>query len=123
MARGLLLEMRNGGNLPKNFPTIDAITMRANQLTAVTSIKSMDIANSYSNAGSLQSKLQGHINQVANFSKGTLGGVTVTMGPNTQRNLTVAISGIGNPAQQQALINASSYASKMNVNLQYQLQR
>ena len=87
--RGLAIEERLGGNLPKNFPVIDKL-----ENGVATSIKSIDVtAKSYRAGTNLLSTLNGYINKLADFTVGTKGKFTVQQGVDfTQKNLQVAIN-------------------------------
>ncbi|WDZ87372.1 RHS repeat-associated core domain-containing protein [Micromonospora cathayae] len=115
-ARGLAIEAKLGGNLPKNFPTIDKF---ANGVA--TSIKSVDLsAKSYQNAGRLTSLGKGYVDKVAGFAQNgasvSHGGTTITGSQVTGRALDIAVPrGVGSAAQQNALNNIVQYGASKGV--------
>jgi RHS repeat-associated protein len=111
-ARGLEIEDMLGGNLPKNFPTIDRF---ANGVA--TSIKSIDLtAPTYQNVGRLTSRLNGYIDSAAGFNGATFNGVAITPGQITSRGLDIAIQpGVASAAQTAALNDAIAYGASQGV--------
>ncbi len=111
--RGFAIEAELGANLPRNFPTIDKFDNGA-----ATSIKSLDLnANSYQNSGALTSTVNGYIDKVAGFNGASSGGVEITAGEVTSRELQLAVPGAGTAAQQAALRASSEYAAQQGVKL------
>lgn len=86
--RGLAIERALGGNLPKNFKTIDKLVDGV-----ATSIKSVDLtATSYNKGNGLLSTLKGYVNKLDNFTNYALDGVQVREGIEyTSKALEVAI--------------------------------
>ncbi|WP_320069111.1 pre-peptidase C-terminal domain-containing protein [Micromonospora sp. RTGN7] len=114
--RGLAIEAKLGGNLPRSFPTIDRFANGT-----ATSIKSVDLtAKSYQTAGQLTSRLQGYVDKAAGFLKNntqvTWDGRTITQGQVTARELEIAIqSGKASAAQQSALNQVVQYGAQKGV--------
>ena len=111
-ARGFAVEEQLGGNLVKNFPTIDKFVDGA-----ATSIKSMDLgAPTYQNAARITSKLEGYIDKVAGFNGNiTWGGDTV--GAVTSRALELGIPPGATSAQMNAIQQAIQYGASRGVNV------
>jgi RHS repeat-associated protein len=109
-ARGFKIEEELGGNLPKNFPTIDKFINGT-----ATSIKSIDLgAKSYESASALKSLLKGYIDKVAGFSGNmTWGGATV--GNVTSRVLEVGIPPGATSAQMNVINQMIQYAAGKGV--------
>ncbi len=112
--RGLQIEARLGGNLPRSFPTIDKF-----ENGVVTSIKSVDLTGAtYQNTASLTSRLRGYVDKVANFKNASFDGTTIRARDVTQRALQVAIQpGVASPAQQAVLDQLAQYAKSKGVKL------
>ncbi|HZM74343.1 MAG TPA: RHS repeat-associated core domain-containing protein [Candidatus Limnocylindrales bacterium] len=109
-ARGFAVEERLGGNLVKNFPTIDKYINGV-----ATSIKSLDLgAPTYQNAAKITSRLKGYIDKLSGFSGNmTWGGDTV--GNVTSRVLEVAVPPGGTAAQMSAIQQMIQYGASKGV--------
>ncbi len=112
--RGLEIEARLGGNLPKAFPTIDKF---ANGIA--TSIKSIDLAApSYQSAGRLAGTLDRYVASVAKFNGASFDGTIIKAGQITGRELQVAVpQGSMSAAQQEVFDAAVQRAAQQNVKL------
>jgi RHS repeat-associated protein len=110
--RGFVIEDALGGNLPKNFPTID---IYANG--TATSIKSIDLtAPSYQSASRLTSRLNGYVRDVASFEGATFSGTRISSGSTTSRELVIAVpEGVATEVQQAALIDIVQYGASKGV--------
>ncbi|NBE84082.1 RHS repeat-associated core domain-containing protein [Micromonospora rubida] len=113
--RGLAIEAKLGGNLPRSFPTIDRFANGT-----ATSIKSVDLtAKSYQTAGQLTSRLQGYVDKAAGFAKSnpvTWDGVTIRPGQVAARELEIAVQrGAATSAQQNALNQIVQYGAQKGV--------
>ncbi|WP_018680390.1 hypothetical protein [Actinokineospora enzanensis] len=110
--RGLEIEARLGGNLPRSFPTIDKF-----EHGVATSIKSVDLtAATYQNTGALASRLEGYVDKVAGFNGATFDGTVIRSSQVTDRVLQVAIQpGVASPAQRAILTQLRQYAAAKNV--------
>jgi len=102
LERGLEIEGRLGGNLPKNFPVIDRFANGAAE-----SIKSIDVTTKTGrNLSAFRSTLKGYVNKVANFEGGQLSGVRVKPTDITRRVLTVAVQDGKVTSPQQKVLNS-----------------
>ncbi|WP_035303428.1 hypothetical protein [Actinokineospora inagensis] len=112
--RGLEIEARLGGNLPRSFPTIDKF-----ENGVATSIKSVDLsAATYQNTSALTSRLAGYVDKVSGFNGATFDGTVIRSGQVTDRVLQVAIQpGVASPAQRAVLTQLQAYATSKNVRL------
>jgi RHS repeat-associated protein len=110
--RGLAIEARLGGNLPRSFPVIDKW---ANGVA--TSIKSIDLSlPTYARASALASRIRGYINAVAGFNGATWGGVNITANQIGSRVLELAVPrGVATPAQLQVLQDMVQYGALRGV--------
>lgn len=113
--RGLAIEAKLGGNLPRSFPTIDRFANGT-----ATSIKSVDLtAKSYQTAGQLTSRLQGYVDKAAGFAKSnpvSWDGVTIRPGQVAARELEIAVQrGTATSAQQNALNQIVQYGAQRGV--------
>ncbi|MFJ6194802.1 pre-peptidase C-terminal domain-containing protein [Micromonospora sp. NPDC092111] len=113
--RGLAIEAKLGGNLPRSFPTIDRFANGT-----ATSIKSVDLtAKSYQSAGQLTSRLQGYVDKAAGFAKSNpvkWDGVTIRPGQVAARELEIAVQrGAATSAQQNALNQIVQYGAQKGV--------
>ncbi|MFI9639121.1 RHS repeat-associated core domain-containing protein [Micromonospora sp. NPDC051925] len=113
--RGLAIEAKLGGNLPRSFPTIDRFANGT-----ATSIKSVDLtAKSYQSAGQLTSRLQGYVDKAAGFAKSNpvkWDGVTIRPGQVAARELEIAVPrGAATSAQQNALNQIVQYGAQKGV--------
>ena len=118
--RGRLIERIFGTNLPSNYPVIDRV-VQGSGLAAqeIVSTKSLNLgAASYQTGGAILSRLTGYINSLVNFSGRNWAGVNVTVGPNTQRVLELAIPATGaTQVQLNALSQAAQLAQQRGVTL------
>ncbi|QDY07874.1 hypothetical protein FJK98_12430 [Micromonospora sp. HM134] len=113
--RGLAIEAKLGGNLPRGFPTIDRFANGT-----ATSIKSIDLtAKSYQSAGQLTSRLQGYVDKVADFatsSKVDWAHRTIRPGEVTARELEIAVQrGAATGAQRNTLNQIVQYGAQKGV--------
>jgi hypothetical protein len=118
--RGRIIERIFGTNLPSNYPVIDRVVQGAGPAAQqIVSTKSIDLgAASYQGGSAVLSRLTQYINSLANFGGRTWGGVNVTVGPNTQRVLEVAIPASGaTQTQLNQLSQAAQLAQQQGINL------
>ncbi|SBT46045.1 pre-peptidase C-terminal domain-containing protein [Micromonospora narathiwatensis] len=113
--RGLAIEAKLGGNLPRSFPTIDRFANGT-----ATSIKSVDLtAKTYQSASQLSSRLTGYVDKAAGFAKNnavTWDGVTIRPGQVAARELEIAIPrGTATAAQQNVLNQIVQYGASKGV--------
>jgi len=111
-ARGLEVEARLGGNLPRSFPTIDVFSKGT-----ATSIKSVDLtAATYQSAGRLSSRLTGYVDSVAGFNGASYAGRTVAASDVMARELVVAIQpGVASSMQLGVLDDIVRYGASQGV--------
>jgi RHS repeat-associated protein len=133
-ARGLMIEGHLGGNLPRNFMTIDkASTPEASgESRVITSIKSLNTNNpSYQAPGAIYDQLAvnklypsgrvqlAYIVSLNEFETHTRGGKTITAGPSTQRVLQLAIPTTPLTNEQWSdIFSAEIVARQQNISLQ-----
>lgn len=112
--RGLEIEAKLGGNLPRSFPTIDKWGNGV-----ATSIKSVDLsAATYQNTGALESKIRGYVDTMAAFKGASFDGVAVRLRDIRARALEVAIQpGVATAAQKAVLKQVTKYATSKGVQL------
>ncbi|MFC0005790.1 pre-peptidase C-terminal domain-containing protein [Micromonospora siamensis] len=112
--RGLAIEAKLGGNLPRSFPTIDRFANGT-----ATSIKSVDLgAKTYQSAAKLTSRLKGYVDKAAGFAKSnpvTFDGVTIRPGQVAARELEVVVPRGATAAQQNALNQIVQYGAQKGV--------
>ncbi|MFG3685498.1 RHS repeat-associated core domain-containing protein [Micromonospora sp. NPDC047740] len=113
--RGLAIEAKLGGNLPRSFPTIDRFANGT-----ATSIKSVDLsAKTYQSASQLTSRLQGYVDKAAGFAKNnpvTWDGVTIRPGQVAARELEIVVPrGTATAAQQNVLNQIVQYGAGKGV--------
>ncbi len=115
--RGLVYEAARGGNLPKNFPTIDKVLNGT-----VTSIKTIDVnLPGYLNKPSqLKSTLKGYVNKLADFEGAKLQNVSVSGSDITQRVLQVGIPQKVSKAQQAIFNQIKAYGATKNVKVVFE---
>ncbi|HKT00837.1 MAG TPA: pre-peptidase C-terminal domain-containing protein [Rugosimonospora sp.] len=109
--RGLAIEEKLGGNLPRSFPVIDRFANGT-----ATSIKSIDLAApTYQRLSALRSLVKGYINKVAGFNGASFDGVTITASDISSRALDIAIpKGVATPAQMQVLQDMVTYGAGLS---------
>ncbi|MCW3842175.1 DUF6531 domain-containing protein [Micromonospora yasonensis] len=112
--RGLAIEAKLGGNLPRSFPTIDRFANGT-----ATSIKSVDLgAKTYQSAANLTSRLKGYVDKAAGFAKSNpvrFDGVTIRPGQVAARELEVVVPRGATAAQQNALNQIVQYGAQKGV--------
>ncbi|MFG2054805.1 RHS repeat-associated core domain-containing protein [Micromonospora sp. NPDC048930] len=112
--RGLAIEAKLGGNLPRSFPTIDRFANGT-----ATSIKSVDLgAKTYQSAAKLTSRLKGYVDKAAGFAKSnpvSFDGVTIRPGQVAARELEIVVPRGATAAQQNALNQIIQYGAQKGV--------
>jgi len=85
--RGLAVEEKLGGNLPKNFPVVDRFTNGV-----ATSIKSVDLAaKTYNKGNGLLNLLKGYVNKLDGFGGALRQGINLNSGNMSAKALEIAI--------------------------------
>jgi RHS repeat-associated protein len=109
--RGLAIEEKLGGNLPKNFKTFDKF-----EEGSATSIKSLDLdAKSYQSSSKVYSRVKKYVCEIDKFNGAKLSGVQIMPGDIQARALDLAVPHLGSEAQQAGLRRATEYAESLNI--------
>jgi RHS repeat-associated protein len=121
LQRGFTIEKMLGGDLPNGFPIIDKV-----KDGVATSIKSIDVTlSSYNKGNGLLNTLNGYINKLSDFTKGSRGGVTFEQGVDfTSKSLEVAIQpGKASLAQWEQISQAMKNAKNAGIDFKLQFIR
>ncbi|MCL5994893.1 MAG: DUF6443 domain-containing protein [Chloroflexi bacterium] len=111
--RGLAVEKLLGGNLPRNFETIDRF-----KDGVATSIKSIDLlAPSYQNLNILKATVEGHINSVRLFKGASGRDVKITSDMITARVLSIGIPPGATQEQIKTLMELQQWAAPQGVDV------
>ena len=117
--RGWEIEKALGGMM-NNFPVIDKFTVGAKGIaSSITSIKSIDVtAKTYQKGNNFYNTIKGYVDDLANFSTTTYGGVTVKVNQNTSRILELALPPVQlTKSQADQLDKITKEASKKGVKI------
>lgn len=132
---GLAFEYTQGGNLPTNYPVIDAIP--ANELMSavydngalvqspseITSMKTLGaMPGSYSAGTAVLSTVRTYLNGLYNYTSACRNGIRIVAGPNTRRIMKLGIPPTATAEQLAQIDEAALYARQLGIDFRvYQL--
>ena len=113
--RGRQIEMARGNCLAPNFPVIDCFTPDGDAL----SIKSLDLnAQTYQNAGALESRINSYVDKLSNFQGRSWGEKDVQAEDIKSKTLDLVIpKGSGTPEQLAAISRAVARAKALGIDV------